>query len=1051
MTFLCRTSELPVRQETHETLFQWSSPKAILPQGNFSFETEGRPGRCTLRLTGETEMPPEYRCEPKFPLLYRKLDDRLFFEDGEWVLRLEAEGEGFERACTHLYRPKTDLRGAELCLRCPAEFSAPVEPDAEIFVRVQFYYGEPYTRAAYQPADAEHTIRLNRVGNSEYILDMPVEDRVDFILLKFSVRGYSGRLAVRAPALYRIDGGRNERLTPSFAPAPGLECGPWVGDGFSLTELPAFRILLNGEEVFSGRRFQRIYHNPAYEFPIPSGVFRPGRNSFEINYGGTGASERRFLLKSVEIVSVPEPPRVAAYRKYVTRGKMFRILIAGEEQPEVTVQSNCIAFIRYLPGRFFNYSFAEFSANSVGGDIDISFGFSSGEQKIRILRVVERGEDSVITGTGDSVYIGQNEEEFSQFLEWYAENDLGDYITFRPVYRWSGSPDRDRALWRDIVGFCEGYGLQFCHMLDGRELNGCNANPPENWLTSDCFLGVQAHEKDGSFCYWQDNRIDCAEETFCNAFSQKAERMGILTRRMPVYSRGKIYRYFDNEIPLDMKGAHDVLLENLKQIPIDATRHTGVTPFFHLFYEAGVGTLGAELMYGPQEIILGALRGASRAYGKETYASHLAMQWYCTPHDTIEHAKRFALSLYLSYLHGVRQINTEEGLWRLEENFAEHERFSEACGRLVRVQQNFNRFVRTHTRRGNQIVRTAAIQGKYDGWSCFGREFVYGRQGEEFAFGAPEESWDLLRVFFPDAVLDAIYRHPCPKENIGLASRVPYALVDIVPENASLETYERAFLLGFNTCSEEQVTRFAEFVRGGGTLVLGACHLNTGTSRLEALARKTALLDCQVLRELLGLSKISRDEISVGDAVPDSEIPDVLVHEYGKGRVYFVRTDAFPAEPQAREAFVRLLRRLGEAEIRPQPRGSLRAEGCVSTARYRCEETDIHYLLNVAWWTEEAQRAVFRFGEYEYDIDVRGHDPMILTAGEHFAVMLSEPTAEILSLEEKDGQPIVRLQADGPVDLEIFCADREKRWTARVGQRGVCSLKLSECKQEESV
>lgn len=1046
MTFLCRTSELPLRQEKHETLFLWDSPKAILPHGNFSFETKDFSGQCTLRLTGETEMPPEYRCEPKFPLLYRKLDDRLIFENGEWVLCLDAEGETFERACMCMYRPKEDLKGAELCLRCPAELSAPVDSDAEVFVRAQFYYGEPYSRACYQPADAEHTIHLNRVGNSEYVLEMPVEEQIDFIFLKFSVRRYRGRLAVHAPALYRIDGGKNERLTPSFAPSSGLECGPWVGDGFSLTEWPAFRVLLNGEEIFSGRRFQRIYHNPAYEFPIPVGAFQKGNNRFEIRYEGTGKIKQRFLLKSVEMVSVPERPRVAAYRKYVMKGKSFRVLIAGSERPEVCVEGAGITFIRYLSEQIFGYSFAEFIADSVEANIDITFRFSCGEERIRILRVVERGEDCVVTGTGDSIYIGQNEEEFSQFLAWYAENDLGDYITFRPVYRWSGATDRDRALWRNIVRFCEDYGLQFCHMLDGRELNGCNANPPEDWLKSDEFLGVQAHEKDGSFCYWQENRLDRAEETFCNAFSQKAERMGILTRRMPIYSRGKIFRYFDNEAPLDMKGAHDALLENLKQIPRDATRHTGVTTFFHLFYEAGVEMLGAELMYGPQEIILGALRGASRAYGKETYASHLAMQWYCTPHDTPEHAKRYALSLYLSYLHGVRQINTEEGLWRLEEGFAEHERFSEACGRLVQVQQNFNRFVRTHTRRGHQLVRTAAIQGKYDGWSCFGREFVYGRRGEEFAFGAPEESWDLLRVFFPDAVLDAIYRHPCPRENIGLASRVPYALVDIVPESASLEMYDRAFMLGYNTCTEEQAARFAEFVRRGGTLVLGACHLNAGTSRTEALARKSALLDCQALRDLLGLTKISREEISAGEAEPDSEIPGVLVHEYGKGRVYFVESDAFPAETQARETFIRLLRRLGEEDIRFQPRGSVRAEGCVSTARYRCAETDVHYLLNVAWWTEEPQRAVFRFGKFEYGIDVCGYDPVVLTAGERYAVSLSEPTAEILSLSEEDGQPVVSLQADGPVCLEVFCADSERRWTIRAGQKGICKLKLSEGK-----
>ena len=61
--------------------------------------------------------------------------------------------------------------------------------------------------------------------------------------------------------------------------------------------------------------------------------------------------------------------------------------------------------------------------------------------------------------------------------------------------------------------------------------------------------------------------------------------------------------------------------------------------------------------------IMSALRGASRAYGKQDYGSLHAMQWGSSPFTTPEHALRLYLSLATAYMHGSSHLNTEEALW----------------------------------------------------------------------------------------------------------------------------------------------------------------------------------------------------------------------------------------------------------------------------------------------------------------------------------------------------------------------------------------------------
>jgi hypothetical protein len=277
-----------------------------------------------------------------------------------------------------------------------------------------------------------------------------------------------------------------------------------------------------------------------------------------------------------------------------------------------------------------------------------------------------------------------------------------------------------------------------------------------------------------------------------------------------------------------MEEGADYFTDNLRKAKGLSTRHTGPSTMFRYFYKAGYDWLGAEQMYGPEEVILSSLRGASRAYGKNDYGTHLATQWGSGPVDTPEHATRLFLSLAISYMHGATHINTEEGLWNTEPGI---DRFSKSGQEHIKAQRDMLQYIQTHERRGTLVTPVAVIQGRNDGWKCFGRDNVWAQKNEEWKFGPAEESFDLLNVFYPGNKLEPIYKYPTPKSPQGWYSSTPYGLIDLVPVEApseALANYKAIAFLGWNTYSDEDFKKLTEYVKTGKTLLLTGAQLNTG-------------------------------------------------------------------------------------------------------------------------------------------------------------------------------------------------------------------------------
>ena len=102
------------------------------------------------------------------------------------------------------------------------------------------------------------------------------------------------------------------------------------------------------------------------------------------------------------------------------------------------------------------------------------------------------------------------------------------------------------------------------------------------------------------------------------------------------------------------------LVANFRYSKGPSTRHTGPSTLFRYLYQAGYDWLGAEQMYGPEEIILSSLRGASRAYSRPLYGTLHAMQWGSGPFTDPKHSLRLYMSLAVAYMHGSSHMNTEE-------------------------------------------------------------------------------------------------------------------------------------------------------------------------------------------------------------------------------------------------------------------------------------------------------------------------------------------------------------------------------------------------------
>lgn len=1018
-----------------------------------------------LRLRGRNGLPAAWLYEGGIPYLYRDIDDSLSDEThhSRFSLKIKANGENFPRRAYYK-------------LLCPpainSQFDVPDSGDADwnfhCLVKTEGFTVAPQGRAEirferYLQKEGRDIRDISGAPDETIVIPLPegtqdwtslskkiyIDDATACILITIAVEHADGTIWLEDPSL---------RNSLAFSVIPDFDLTNhyhpflnWMGENLSQREWATLQAVVNGTKIAPQDLFQRCHCGSENELTIPDGLIKNGENRLELHNVSDYFHPEPYVLSRAELLwETIKPVRIISAPEYPVKNRDFAVLIQTE-QPNTLVSVTADEGI-LTPGEVFcreaGLHVLTLSALEQGYHLNLEVSAQGQSDSAVIERIVERADDHVITGTGDSIYIPQEIPDMEEFLCWYTSNHLGNLITYRPVYRWSGSRMLNPDTWKRLVSLLNQLKLSYCHIVDGRELPGLNANPTLELMDGEYFIGNQGHERDGAFYYWG-QRGSTDNDTFFEEIWDRILVHPDFHYRVPMdYTKERVYYCFNPVKPKNMQEAAEQFIRQFGIALKGIKRHTGPSTLFKYWFQAGLQVGGAELMYGPQEVVLSALRGASFAYNRKEFAAHLAVQWSTTPHDTPSRYRRYRLALFVSYLQGCHTINTEEGLYRIEENSAQLDRFSEACMRHADVQRDFLRFVETHSRRGKLISPVALLHGRYDAWVCFTRRNAWSHEGEEWKFNTPEESWDLINVFYPDSVLNAIYRHPCPDSPQGYYSRTPYGTVDILPVEADLEKYQQypamAFL-GFNTADEGQLSKLVSYVTEGGKLLLGWCHLFTDTDRADAIWGTPHPLEAS---SLLGASLngfmetedgLTLGDLTLGDDVTVLEekngVPFLLKRTLGRGTIYFVNAREYPASPAVRPTYEKILAEFGQDAVRENSeKGWMSGFDTVETAVYDREDGHrIIYAINTDWWSAdrtEAQTSLL-LGENSYPTEIPRDKITVVTISDGIAAVTSDMETDVLEIQTNSDGFSVHLQGGDVSDFRIYapgsftCPDAE--------------------------
>lgn len=853
---------------------------------------------------------------------------------------------------------------------------------------------------------------------------------------------YRGECYLEHPFL-SADG---QNLLPAFAEAvPDSTHMEWTGQFLSHKEWPVFRVRLNGKTVFCGEIFERSHRHSEWEIALPAHLLR-AENTLTYELLSEHHDPLPYTFYEIGLIEQPdEALSLLSVSEIAPVGGKVRILIRTKRKnTRVTLTPTHSALRGGGEFLFEEAGLHGLLLDATEAASNATFTLRAGKNRIdaKVPHVLLRGEDSVITGTGDMIYIQQTDEAMEEYLAWYLSEQVGDLVTIRPAYRWSGTRTINPSMWKWVVRLFDELGLKYVLMMDGRELPGISAQPDAELSGGKGYLGRQTHEYDGRQLYWGEHRLSSLTQEQLNDLYQLSYEedpahtsFGYSSNNYIATDR-EVYRFTDRRRPRDNHLCRDLVVDMLKKTRRpDDIRHTGPACAFKYFRDAGYRWLGAETMYSTMEPILGFLRGLAKDKGMPQWGVHHALQWSSTPHECPEHYRRFRLALYSSYLLGATDINTEEGLWHLEEYYEHHHRFSLACRSHLKQQQDFYRYVSSHTRSGEFRTPFAILYGRDDGINFFVRKRVWGINMEETP---AETAWQLTKALYPQSVpAQCVYQHGCPTDRpVGYHTSTPYGNADIPPAESDLETlksYRSLFFLGYHRMTREDADKLLSCVRNGATLLLTRAHL-TETTNIEAIRRGEfsfahhALSFCEgdasfapstVNGKALSVCRNSPPATEVLSTTDDGT-PLLCRYAVGAGEILLFNTTAYPADEAIRSLYEAEMKRIVQQATDAEPIWAGTKDDA-EFAVYRQADGGAHvYFLAVDWYRPEKdlRRAELRLGEQRYEVSFPFGVLIKCVTDGHCAAWATAETGEVLSVSDEG----IRVQGMGK---ENFCIAKD--------------------------
>lgn len=260
----------------------------------------------------------------------------------------------------------------------------------------------------------------------------------------------------------------------------------------------------------------------------------------------------------------------------------------------------------------------------------------------------------------------------------------------------------------------------------------------------------------------------------------------------------------------------------------------------YVCYRADIPVCVTQLNKSHNTLLMSEARGALRAAGRSLWATYIAEGAHVNPEND-RHLRMWSLSLNLSYVMGASFADDEQHLLR---TWHEHLYGPRDRDLTIRIEttQAFNRYVKTHPRRGELTVRQAVLMGRYacdvadglcdpDGspvrvWRNFGGE------SDDWAPGEPEYGFCCLDKLFPGVWLHSLEQSPEAVRRWYSGS--PFGETELISIDAPLEalqTYGLLLVLGWNTMDDAQYDKLKRYVTNGGRLLMAVPHATRNEGR----------------------------------------------------------------------------------------------------------------------------------------------------------------------------------------------------------------------------
>ena len=369
---------------------------------------------------------------------------------------------------------------------------------------------------------------------------------------------YSGKLYVESPFL--INSGYN--LISDFSvPVSDRDNFNWTGQNLSKKEWPEFRVKLNGNTVFEGEIFERCHRHSEWEIDLPKKYLQSKNTlSYELisdyhdplpyNIYSSGILEQEGALLSVIATSYAGVKGKNAFCLVKTAEDNLTVDIICKSK-NISAENSITFEKKGLHG-------IKIMCKDYCTDALFLLKCRNTVKECVIPCIIEKEDDNILLGTGDMVYVNHNLTESEEYICWYLSNQVGNFITLRPTYRWSGIRTIDEETISMLKRVLSELEMKYVLLMDGRELTGLCCNPTDDMLQSEYYLGRQNHERDGKAYYWgvQDRNLSISQLQFYDMMTYERMEKEPLSQFPPEeysYRADGLYSAVEPDYPKDYR------------------------------------------------------------------------------------------------------------------------------------------------------------------------------------------------------------------------------------------------------------------------------------------------------------------------------------------------------------------------------------------------------------------------------------------------------------------------------------------------------------------